>query len=74
MDEYSLNTAFSVWAAVVGLIGAAIVYELFQLRNDLKQMTLRLNDYILHMERRATHTETFLQLKHDDYKPLGRQV
>ena len=64
--------AFAVWAAIVGLIGAAIVYELFQLRGDVKEMSKNLANHILHTERRVTHTETFLGLKHSDYQPISR--
>jgi protein-S-isoprenylcysteine O-methyltransferase Ste14 len=72
MEPASLSTAFAVWAAVVGMIGAAIVFELIRLRSELRIMAKNLNDYILYMERRATHTETYLQMKHEDYQPLRR--
>lgn len=72
MEVHGLTIAFAVWAAVVGMIGVAIVYELMQLRSDVKVMSKLLNDHILHTERRQTHTETFLGLKHNDYVPLSR--
>lgn len=71
-DASSITTAFTVWAAIVALIGAAIVYELFQLRREVREMSTNLTRHILHSERRQTHTETFLQIKHDDYAPLSR--
>jgi len=67
----SLSTAFAVWAAVVALIGTAIVWELSRLRKDVQLMSNLLHEHILHTERRQTHTETFLSIKHDDFTPLA---
>lgn len=64
-----LPVAFGVWAAVVGMIGIAIVWELSRLRGELKEMSGKLNHYIVHMERRVTHIETHMGIKHDDFKP-----
>jgi hypothetical protein len=72
MEPATLTTAFSVWAAVVGMIGIAIVWELSKLRVELKNMSGLLHDHILQTERRQTHTETFLSIKHEDYIPLFR--
>jgi hypothetical protein len=65
-----LPTAFSVWAGIVGLIGIAIVWELTRLRNDLRELTGNLNKYILSMERRVTHIESHMAIKHEDFKPI----
>jgi hypothetical protein len=65
-----INSAFAIWAAVVGMIGAAIVWQLSRLRLEVNAMTVKLNDYILSMERRVTHIETHMGIKHDDFRPL----
>ena len=72
MDITTLPTAFSVWAAVVGLIGVAIVWELTRMRRDLHELTDNLNKYIISMERRVTHIESHMAIKHDDFKPVAR--
>ena len=56
------NTAFAVWAGVVGMVGLAIVWELSRLRNELKDISHQLNSYIVSMERRVTHIETQLSM------------
>jgi hypothetical protein len=63
-DPHSLGTAFTVWAAVVGLVGAAIVYELARVRGELKQLGSQLNTYIVSMERRVTAMETHMRLRY----------
>jgi hypothetical protein len=72
VEPATLSTAFAVWAAVVGMIGLAIVWELSKMRGEIKGMSMLLHDHILQSERRQTHTETFLSIKHDDYVPLVR--
>lgn len=72
MEPATLSTAFTVWAAVVGMIGFAIVWELSKMRTELRTMSKLLYDHILQTERRQTHTETFLSIKHEDYIPLVR--
>jgi hypothetical protein len=72
VEPATLSTAFAVWAAVVGMIGIAIVTELSKMRGDIKGMSRLIHDHILQTERRQTHTETFLSIKHDDYVPLVR--
>jgi hypothetical protein len=70
MDTISdLPTAFAVWAAVVGMIGIAIVWELARLRAELKDMTSKLNDYVVVMERRVTHIESHMQIMNVNFKP-----
>ena len=56
------NTAFAVWAGVVGMVGLAIVWELSRLRNELKDISHQLNSYIVSMERRVTNIETQLSM------------
>lgn len=59
----NLGQAFAVWAAVVGLIGCAVVYELARVRSELKAMSLQLNTYVVTMERRVTTIETHLRIR-----------
>lgn len=67
-----LPAAFTIWAAIVGLIGVAIVWELTRLRNDLHELTDNLNKYILSMERRVTHIESHMAIKHEDFVPIAQ--
>ena len=69
MNFINLPVAFAVWAAVVGLIGAAIVWELSRLRNEVRTLTDNLNAYIVSMERRVTYLEAHMSFKHDDFRP-----
>lgn len=63
MDSIHITTSFAVWSAIVGMIGIAIVWELSRLRADAKEVAMRLNKYIITMERRMTHIEAHLQMK-----------
>ena len=63
LDPSVVSQAFTVWAAIVGLVGAAIVYELARLRGELKQMSAQMNVYIVGMERRVSSIETHLRLR-----------
>lgn len=63
IDPTNIGHAFSVWAGVVGIVGAAIVYELARVRSELKAMGLQLNTYIVTMERRVTAIETHLRMR-----------
>lgn len=67
-----LPAAFTIWAAIVGLIGIAIVWELTRLRSDLHELTDNINKYILSMERRVTHIESHMAIKHDDFQPVSQ--
>ena len=67
------SVAFTVWAAVVALIGGAIWLELKRLRAELSTMTVKLNDYILVMERRVTHIEAHLQYHDGKFFPIHRE-
>jgi hypothetical protein len=64
----NFSTAFTVWAAVVGIIGALVVYELARMRSELKLMGAQLNTYIVGMERRITSIETHLSIR-DQFRP-----
>lgn len=75
-----LPTAFAVWAAVVALIGAAIVWELARLRqefkemrgdfhNELKELRTMFTINSINYEGRATHIETHIQAKDPTFKP-----
>lgn len=57
MDPNQLSVAFGVWAAVVGMIGLAIVWELSRLRGELRTMSEALNDHIVATEHRMTMAE-----------------
>lgn len=59
----NLSTAFTVWAAIVGIIGALVVYELARMRAEIKMMGSQLNTYIVGMERRVTAIETHLAMR-----------
>lgn len=67
MEPHDLTIAFSVWAAVVGLIGVAIVYELTRLRSEMRQISDQLNSYIVSMERRVSTIEAHMSIKHADF-------
>jgi hypothetical protein len=58
MDPNNLTAAFGVWAAVVGLVGAALVYELSRLRNEIKAIAERLNNSVVEFEHRLTAVES----------------
>lgn len=58
MEPNSLAHAFSVWAAVVGLVGAGIVWELSRLRTELRNMGDRLNQVVVEFEHRLTAVES----------------
>ena len=69
MDPQTLSTAFAIWAAVVAMVGAAMVYQLSQLRVEVKDLRADLNAYVLKMERRVTYIETHISMKHQDFNP-----
>lgn len=58
MNPHDLSVAFSIWAAVVGLVGAAITVELYRLRGDLKEMSKTLNALAVDFEHRLTKVES----------------
>ena len=58
MDPHNLTAAFGIWAAVVGLVGAALVYELSRLRNELKSIAEKLNRSVVEFEHRLTAVES----------------
>lgn len=57
MDPNNLAQAFAVWAAVVGLVGAALVFELSHLRGEVLALTAILNGHIVETEHRLTTVE-----------------
>lgn len=69
----TLGTAFSVWAAVVALIGGAIVWEIARLRGDVKTLTSALNLHMLQTEHRLTAIESHLTNR-DNFIPPIRKV
>lgn len=70
MDEHVLSVAFAVWAAVVGMIGAAIVWELARLRADVRMMARLLNSHQIDTAGRLSAVETHLNLR-DGFKPVA---
>lgn len=73
MEPHNLDTAFTIWAAVVALIGGAIVWEIARLRGDVKALTLMLNEHMLHTEHRITTIETHLSMR-DGFTPVRRKA
>ena len=63
MDPPNLSIAFAVWAAVVGMIGLAIVWELSRLRAEIRHMANLLNLHQLETQGRLTAVETHLHLR-----------
>jgi hypothetical protein len=63
MEPNDLATAFAVWAAVVGMIGIAIVWELSRLRAEIKTMGTMLNLHQLETQGRLTAVETHLHFR-----------
>jgi hypothetical protein len=59
----NLSVAFAVWAAVVGMIGVAIVWELSRLRAEIRHMANMLNLHQLETQGRLTAVETHLHLR-----------
>jgi Flp pilus assembly pilin Flp len=72
MDPHNLSEAFAVWAAVVGLIGVAIVWELSRLRGEVKKMNQQLNDHMLTNEHRVTSLEVHLKYRDGEQPPEVR--
>lgn len=63
MDPQNLSAAFTAWAAVVGMIGIAIVWELSRLRSEIKTMAALLNAHQLETQGRLTAVETHLHFR-----------
>lgn len=63
MDPTNLAGAFAVWAAVVGMIGLAIVWELSRLRGEIRTMAALLNAHQLETQGRLTAVETHLHFR-----------
>jgi hypothetical protein len=63
VDPRDLATAFAVWAAVVGMIGVAIVWELSRLRGEVKAMAELLNRHQMITQGRLTAVETHLHIR-----------
>jgi hypothetical protein len=68
INPVALAQAFGVWAAVVGMIGIAIVWELSRLRREVRELLNRLNSHMVVMEHRVTAVETHLQYR-DGFTP-----
>lgn len=69
MQPQDFATAFTVWAAIVGLIGAGIVWELFGLRTDVREIKDSLSEYMIEVQGRLTAVETHLRLR-DGFLPV----
>ena len=57
MEPNNLATAFTIWAAVVGLVGAGVVFELSRLRAQLSDVANRLHGLTVDFEHRLTALE-----------------
>lgn len=68
MEPQNLTVAFAVWAAVVGMIGAAIVWELARLRAEVRAMSTLLSKHQMVTQGRLTAVETHLQIR-DGFVP-----
>ena len=66
MDLDYLSIAFTVWAAVVALVGGAIVYELSRLRVKMEELGDRMGALTIHFERRLTRVETTIGIADKD--------
>lgn len=66
MDPHDLSVAFTVWAAVVALVGGAIVYELARLRGQFSDLSKQMNRLTIHFEHRLTRVETKVGIDPDD--------
>jgi hypothetical protein len=75
-----LPTAFAIWAAVVALIGAAIVWELSRLRQEFKEMRTDFHSELkelrtmfttasINTEGRTTHIESHIQSRDPNFQP-----
>ena len=69
MDPQHLTEAFGIWAAVVGMIGVAIVWELSRLRTEVRVMANSLTAHIIATEHRMTAVESHLYHR-DGFKPV----
>jgi hypothetical protein len=80
MAMTDLPTAFAIWAAVVALIGAAIVWELARLRQEFKEMRTDFHSELkelrtmftnssINTEGRTTHIESHLRTKDGTFQP-----
>ena len=70
MDESTqLTVAFTIWAAVVGMIGVAIVWELSRMRTEIKELRIDFNKLTIGTERRVTHIESHLAMGNEDFTP-----
>lgn len=68
MDPPNLSTAFAAWAAVVGMIGVAIVWELSRLRAEVRLMSILLSKHQVSTQGRLTAVETHLHIR-DGFQP-----
>ena len=68
MDPTNLTIAFTVWAAVVAIVGGAIVWELAKLRGDVQFLRNIVTHIQIEIQGRITAIETHLQMK-DGFVP-----
>lgn len=66
MAPHDLGIAFTVWAAVVALVGGGIVYELARLRAQLSEVSNKMHQLTVHFEHRLTRVEAKLGLHEAD--------
>lgn len=71
MEPATLTAAFTIWAAVVGMIGIAIVWELSKMRLEIKELRADFNKLTIGTERRVTHIESHLSNNDEKFTPWG---
>jgi hypothetical protein len=71
MEQDNLTIAFTIWAAVVGMIGIAIVWELSRMRLEIKELRADFNKLTIGTERRVTHIESHLSNSDEKFTPWG---
>ena len=64
MEPHDLSVAFTIWAAVVALVGGGIVWELSRLRNQMMNLTDKLAELTVNFEHRLTRVETKVGIQH----------
>lgn len=66
MEPNNLAAAFGIWAAVVGLVGGGIVYELSRLRKQMDVLAQRLSELTVRFEHRLTRVETRVGIRYGE--------
>lgn len=67
MDPHDLTQAFTVWAAIVGLVGVSIVWELRRMQREIRAISEQFAEYMVETEHRITEVEAHLRF-HSGYR------